>query len=196
MRDDRREREKYGRASIAEQLGGELAVLRRNTPLLALIAALIGGWLILTLSEPPTVRVGEARAGDCLYVHALDADTDNPTGRPIGSDGAVISALFRGGAERAGCDASHSHEVADAWVLDDPLVAAYPGQGELTRREQARCEAAFEAYVGRPTDGSTLALTVAVPPPAEWEDGLRVAVCLVGNRDGSFLSGHAAGSGQ
>ena len=161
MRDDRREREKYGRASIAEQLGGELAVLRRNTPLLALIAALIGGWLILTLSEPPPVRVGEARAGDCLYIHALDADTDNAGGRPIGSDGAVISALFRGGAERAGCDASHSHEVADAWVLDDPLVAAYPGQGELTRREQARCEAAFEAYVGRASDGSSLALTIA-----------------------------------
>ena len=196
MRDDRRERERYARASIAEQVRGELAIVRRSPPLLALLLALVGGWLILTVTRPQPFRVGEARAGDCLYIHATDADTGNNGGRAIGSDGAVISALFLGGAERAPCDASHSHEVADAWVLDDSLVAAYPGQGELTQREQARCEAAFESYVGRASEGSSLALTVAVPPPGSWADGSRVAACLVGNRDGSFLAGHAAGSGR
>ena len=109
----------------------------------------------------------------------------------------MISALFLGGAERAGCDASHSHEVADAWVLDDSLVAAYPGQGELTQREQARCEAAFEAYVGRASEGLVARADgrgAAARP--NGTTGSRVAVCLVGNRDGSFLSGHAAGSGR
>jgi hypothetical protein len=196
MRDDRRERERYPRASIAEQVRGELAIVRRSPPLLALVVALVGGWLILTLTRPQPFHVDAARAGDCLYIHAADADTGNTGGRPIGSDGAVVSSLFLGGAERAGCDASHSHEVADAWVLGNPPDAAYPGQGELTRREEARCEAAFEAYVGRASEGSSLALTVAVPPPGSWEDGSRVAVCLVRNRDGSFLSGHAAGSAR
>jgi hypothetical protein len=196
MRDDRREREKYARASIIEQVGDELAILRRNKPVMALLVALVGGWLILTVSRPQSIKASDLRAGDCLYVHAADADTDSPTGRQIGSDGMVVSSLFRGGAERAPCDASHSHEVADAWVLDDPLVADYPGQGELTQREQARCEAAFETYVGRASEGSSLALTVAVPPPADWDDGARNAACLVANRDGTFLSGHAAGSGS
>ena len=149
------------------------------------------------MTRPQPFHVGEARAGDCLYIHATDADTGNNGGRAIGSDGAVISALFLGGAERAACDASHSHEVADAWVLGwatDNVVL--PAQGELTQREQARCEAAFAAFVGRASEGSSLALTVAVPPPGSWADGSRVAVCLVGNRDGTFLAGHAAGSAR
>ncbi|HEU0245051.1 MAG TPA: septum formation family protein [Candidatus Limnocylindrales bacterium] len=196
MHDDRRERDKYPHASLAEQIGGELAALRRSPPVIALLLAIVGGWLILTVTRPQPLRVGEIRTGDCLYIHALDADTNSQTGRPIGSDGAVISALFRGGAERAGCDASHSHEVADAWVLEDSLTAAYPGQAELTVRERDRCEAAFEAYVGRPSDGSALEYTVAIPPPFAWADGARAAACLVANRDGSFLSGHAAGSGR
>jgi hypothetical protein len=194
MRDDRPEREKYARASILEQVGGELATLRGNRPVQVLLAVLIGGWLLLTVTRPQALHVGDVRAGDCLYVHALDADTDNPAGRPIGSDGGVISALFLGGAERAGCDASHSHEVADAWVLEDSLVADYPGQGELTTRERSRCEAAFERHVGRPVAESSFQLTIAVPPPADWADGARNAVCLLANRDGSFLSGPAAGS--
>jgi hypothetical protein len=196
MRDERPEREKYPRASIAELLGDELATLRRNRPVQVLLAVLIGGWLLLTVTRPQSLHVGDLRAGDCLYIHALDADTDSPAGRPIGSDGAVISALYLGGSERAGCDVSHSHEVADAWVLDDSLVADYPGQAPLTLRERPRCEAAFEAYVGRPVEDSALELVVAVPPPTEWEDGARSAACLVANHDGSFLSGHAAGSAR
>ena len=50
--------------------------------------------------------------------------------------------------------------------------------------------------MGRPSEGSSLALTVAVPPADEWDDGARIAACLVANRDGAFLSGHAAGSGR
>ncbi|HEY3334906.1 MAG TPA: septum formation family protein [Candidatus Limnocylindrales bacterium] len=196
MRDDRREWDRYPHASLAEQIGGELAALRRSPPLIVLLVAIIGGWLVLTVTRPQALRPGDVRAGDCIYVHAADADTDSPTGRPIGSDVAVIGALFRSGAERASCDASHSHEVADAWVLDDPVVAPYPGQAQLTSRERPRCEAAFEAYVGRPVDGSSLALTVAVPPPSAWADGARAAACLVSNRDGTFLPGHIAGSGR
>lgn len=194
MPDDRREREKYGRASLREQLAGEVAALLDNTPLVILITVIVGGWLVLTFTRPETLAVGELTAGDCLYIRAADADTDPGGGRPIGSDAAAVDALFRSGAERAGCDASHSHEVAEAWVLDDPLVAPYPGQAALTGREQARCEAAFERHVGRASAGSTLALTVAVPPEGAWDEGARVGACLVSARDGTFLQQPAAGS--
>lgn len=195
MRDERRERDKYARASLREQVGDELAHLSRNRPLMWLLAAIVGGWLVLTVTQPKRVVVGDLATGDCIYIHAADADTATPTGRAIGSDGAVILAVFRLGAEMAPCDASHGHEVAGAWVLDDALTAPYPGQSELSTRELPRCEAAFEAYVGRPVDGSGLALTVAIPPPGAWEEGARVAVCLVSNKDGSFLTTHAKGSG-
>jgi hypothetical protein len=187
MRDERRERDRYPRASLREQLGNELRALLGSTPLVMLLLVLVGGWLVLTLTRPEVLVVGELTAGDCLYIRAADADTDSPAGRAIGSDGAVITALFAAGAERAPCDGSHSHEVVDGWVLKDSLVAPYPGQAELTLRERARCEAAFERHVGRPVEGSDLALTIAVPPPGAWDEGARVAACLVSDRDGAFL---------
>jgi hypothetical protein len=196
MRDDRREREKYGRASIREQLAGEVASLLDNTPLVILITVLVGGWLVLTLSQPEVLAVGELAPGDCLYIRAADANTDPGGLRVIGSELAAIDALFRAGGERAPCDASHSHEVADAWILEDSLVAPYPGQAALTIREQARCEAAFERHVGRPSDGSALALTVALPPEGAWEEGARVGACLVSERTGAFLTSPARDSAR
>jgi hypothetical protein len=196
MRDERRERDRYARASLREQLGDELKAFLGNTPLVILVVVIVGGWLALTITRPETVVIGQLAAGDCLYIRAGDADTDSPAGRAIGSDGAVIAALYEAGAERAPCDGSHSHEVADAWVLEDDLVAPYPGQAELTNRERARCEAAFERHVGRPADGSGLALTIAVPPPGEWEDGARAAACLAAARDGAFLLAPGKGSNR
>lgn len=187
MRDGRRERDRYPRASLREQLGNELSALLGSTPLVVLLVVIVGGWLVLTFTRPETLVVGELAAGDCLYIRAADADTDTPAGRAIGSDGAVITSLFAAGAERAPCDGSHSHEVADAWVLDDDLVAPYPGQAELTVRERARCDTAFERHVGRPAEGSSLAPTIVVPPPGAWDEGARLAACLVAERDGSFL---------
>jgi len=196
MRDERRERNRYARASWREQLGDELATFLGNTPLVILVVVIVGGWLVLTFTRPETVTVGQLATGDCLYIRAADADTDAPTGRAIGSDGAVISALYDVGAERAPCDASHSHEVADTWALEDDLVAPYPGQSELTLRERARCEAAFERHVGRSAEGSSLALTIAVPPPGAWDEGARTGACLVAERDGSFLLEPARGSNR
>ena len=196
MHDDRPEREKYRRASIGELLGNELRAFLGSTPLVVLVAVIVGGWLILQLTEPKVIRVTDVRTGDCLYVRAADADPQGATGRPIGSDGAVITALFEHSAERASCEASHSHEVADAWILADAQGAAYPGQGVLSDRELARCQAAFERYVGRAEDGSTLALTVGIPTPPAWDAGVRNAVCLVSNRDGSFLDHLVEGSAR
>jgi hypothetical protein len=192
--DRRPERERYRRASLREQLGEELRSFLGNTPLVALAAALLGGWLILQVTRPQVVRVADVRPGDCLYIRAADADTDVPGGRAIGSDGAVLIALFEQSAERAPCDGSHSHEVADAWQLDAAAGAAYPGNGGLAGEQEARCEAAFEAHVGRPSEGSSLQLTTGLPTERAWDAGVRTVVCLVSNADGSFLPGPARAS--
>jgi hypothetical protein len=196
MPDDRREKDKYPRASFRELAGGELRTLSRNPALIALLVALLGGWLFLTISRPEPVVVGELAVGDCLYIKAADAEPDPAIGRPIGSEGAVTTALFEGGTERAPCDASHSHEVADVWILDDPLTAPYPGQSALIAAHLDRCTAAFEAYVGHLLEGSEHALTIAVPTPAAWDDGKLTVACLVANRDGTYMLANARGSGR
>ena len=177
-------------------LGGELRALLRTPALIILVIVLAGGWLFLTISEPETVRVGDLRTGDCLYIHAADADPQAASGRTIGSDGAITTALFEGGAERASCDLSHSHEVADAWILDDPVGAPYPGQSQLADAYRERCVAAFQAYVGHPVEGSMHALTIAVPTPAAWDRGALAAACLVSRADGTYLQSRAQGSGR
>jgi hypothetical protein len=193
MPDDRRERDKYGRASLREQLGDELRLFLGSTALVALVVALFGGWLVLQLTKPQAIRVPAVSAGDCLYIRTADADPDL---HPIGTESAILLVLFEQSAERAPCDSSHSHEVADAWQLDGPAGAAYPGRTELTRAQEARCEAAFEAHVGHPVEGSTLRLTTGVPTERSWDAGIRAAVCLVSNADETFLASPARGSSR
>jgi hypothetical protein len=82
------------------------------------------------------------------------------------------------------------------FLLDEPVGAPFPGAAALVGRQRPVCEAAFEAFVGRPTDGSALRLTLVVPGESAWDDGRRAGACLVNNADGSFLTGRAAGSGR
>ena len=193
--DGLRERDRYGRASLVEQLGGELNALRRHPGVMLVAVLVLGGAAILVLTRPQVVRVTGLAAGDCLYIHAADAQED-PPGRRIGTDSSVVDALYGTGAERASCDMSHSHEVASAWSFEENAVAPYPGFGALSDRRLADCEAAFAAYVGRPSRGSPLDLLVAVPTEAAWDDGIRAGACLVESRDGNFLLSRAQGSGS
>jgi hypothetical protein len=193
MPDDRRERDKYRRASLREQWGDELRKFLGSTPLVALVVALVGGWLVLQLTRPQVLRVPEVRAGDCLYIRAADADPDL---HPIGTESAALLALFEQSAERAPCDASHSHEVADAWQLEGAAGAAYPGRTQLRLAQEARCASAFETHVGHAVDGSTLRLTTGVPTQRAWAAGIRAAVCLVSNADDTFLASPARGSSR
>jgi hypothetical protein len=193
--DGLRERDRYRRASIGEQLAGELRALRTH-PGIALVAVLIvGGAAFLVLTRPQAVRVTALATGDCLYIHAADAQ-DDPPGRRIGTDTAIVDALYAGGAERASCDLSHSHEVAGRWTFEENAVAPYPGAGTLTDRRLAACEAAVAAYVGHPLEGSAFDVVVAVPTDAAWKDAIRSGACLVERRDGQFMDGRARGSGR
>ena len=193
MGDDRPEIERYRREGLGGQLLGELRELRRHPGILTLIVVVIGGFAFLRVTTPQTERIERLRTGDCIYVRAADADTLGS--RPVGSPGEVAAALNRDGAERASCDLSHSHEVADIVAFPEVLGTPYPGTQALIERERPRCEAAFAALVGRPVAGSAFELTIVVPPQAGWDQGRRAGLCLVGRADGGFLQRRAAGSG-
>jgi hypothetical protein len=191
-----RERDRYRRASLREQAGGVLTDLRGHPGVIAILVVVFGGWAILTVTRPTVVVVDALATGDCLYIHATDADTDTPNGRAVGTTSGQLASLYASGAERAACDASHSHEVVLQVVFPDAAGAAYPGLQALTGRTTATCGSAFEAYVGHPVDDSTFALIVAAPPEDAWAAGVRGAPCLLGSNDGSFLPTRAKGSGR
>jgi hypothetical protein len=193
--DGLRERDRYGRASLREQLGDEVRALRGQPWLILVITLIVGGAAILLITRPQVVRVPALVAGDCLYIHAADAK-DDPPGRRIGTDTGVVIALYEAGAERASCDMSHSHEVAAVPAFEENAVAAYPGSGTLTDRIRDTCATAFTAYVGRAPDASEFDLVIAVPPEPAWTDGIRLGACLVNRDDGEFMGNRAAGSGR
>lgn len=190
-----RERDRYARASLREQAGDVLAELRRHPGIVLVLAIVLGGWLVLQLTRPTVVSVGALQDGDCLYIHAADADAMDPAKRPAGSESGAIEALYLAGAERAPCNGSHSHEVARQLRFEDAPDTAYPGAGVLRDRNLDACAAAFTAYVGRAPDGSRYDVAVAVPSEATWTAGERTAPCLVYQRDGDFMQAPARGSG-
>jgi hypothetical protein len=191
-----RELDHYKRASLREQAADLVVTLRRNPAVVVIAGIVLGGWLLLSLMTPTPLRVHQLADGDCLYIHAVDADTDSPDGRPAGTSTGAVAALYDAGAEKATCDGSHSHEVVMQTVFADADGVAYPGSGTLTARNRALCEAAFEAHVGVPSADSELSLVIAVPNQVAWDAGVRAAPCLVGTSDGQFLASHAKGSGR
>jgi hypothetical protein len=191
-----RERDRYARASLREQAADQLAELRAHPGVVALLVVIAGGWLFFTLTKPVYVQVADLAVGDCLYIHAPDADTDSPTGRPAGTASGAVAALFGQGSERAACDGSHSHEVLSVFAEAGGAGAPYPGRPTLLRSREAACTAAFTAWVGRPPEDSVLEPVLAVPDETAWGKGIRAGACLLASADGQFLPGSAKGSGR
>ena len=191
-----RERDRYARASLREQAGDTLTELRSHPGVVALLGVLLGGWLFFTLTRPTYVQVANLEVGDCLYIHAADADTDTPTGRPAGTAIGAVAALYGQGAERAACDASHGHEVILTMTFDGAAGTPYPGAAALREPWAGPCDDAFEAWVGVAPDGSELEVVIAVPDEPAWDRGTRAGACMVARADGQFLAGPAKGSGR
>ena len=190
-----RERDRYRRASLGEQLGGEVAALRRHPGVMAILLVILGGWLVLVLTSPGYVHAEALLVGDCLYVPNPSANQDTPGMPTIGKAIDVAYKLLGQGAERASCTASHGHEVLHTWSYAEPAGAANPGNAALTL-PAAACADAFPAFIGHPLDGSEFAITVATPTETQWTKGARTGVCLVNRADGEFMTTPAQGSGR
>jgi hypothetical protein len=195
--DPRPERERYQTASLAEQVRGELKAMRRHPGVVLAFLLVLGGGLVLNLLRPQVIGIRDVAAGDCLYIRAADAARDAVSGgRAIGTDSAVVRALYEVGAERASCDLSHSHEAISTTEFPEPVAAPYPGESALKERLMETCTTGFETFVGRALVGSELDMVIAVPDESAWNDANRVGACLVARRDGEYLSGRAQGSAR
>jgi Septum formation len=187
-----RERDRYRRASWAEQLREGALSFWRNRTARIVTAILLVGFLLLTVLTPEVVKLSALAVGDCIYLRPPGTgDSIGP--QKIAGTAADLQRYDVG--ERASCDLSHSHEVSAVFVVGSP-GDAYLGLDALVGAYGARCDAAFEPYVGRVATASRYATALAVPSTDAWRDGARYGVCLVFNADRGLLDHHARGSGE
>lgn len=186
------ERDRYGRASIREQLGGELRGFWANRALRTTVLIVVAGLVVLWLLTPKPVVPTELAAGDCVFLR-IPGSTD------VASDVSPVATTTRqltlvASSEAASCSLSHSHEISTTVALPD--TEQYPGWAALAESGQDGCDAAFEPFVGRALDDSRYGTAIWVPPADAWDAGDRDGICVVFNKDASFLDHRAAGSGE
>jgi hypothetical protein len=185
------ERARYGTKSVRERLDDLWQPIGRHPwwVVAVLAVAAIGTWLTL-VSRP--VPVAEIRAGDCLYVPTAAVGTDQPIGEPAD----VERVLLAGGAQEAGCTASHGHEVSAVVALGFPVASGQTVTPQTLRlTAQAQCDAAFAVYVGHPLEGSRYRTFAALPTSEAFSGGSRTGFCLVARADGQWMDAPARNSG-
>jgi hypothetical protein len=183
------ERQRYSRRSLLDRLIEIVDWLKAHPAATVVLALFLGVVAIQVVAPARSALPGNLRVGDCLYVRTPSSMDMGPGARPIGDASTVAGVLMGGGAEQAGCDASHGHEVSA--IIDLAAVVGDPGDpvGHA-------CATAFGAYVGYALDGSIYETFAARPTQAQQAAGLSVGVCLVARRDGQWMMSPARGSGQ
>lgn len=188
-----RERDRYGRASLGEQIREGFLGFWRNRAARLVTAFFLGGFLVLRLLTPAVVPFDALRTGDCVYLRPPGPADLTTSVQPVPATTRELVAYTA--AERADCNLSHSHEVSDSFTVGED-GAADPGVDALRAAHQSRCDAALEAYIGSDREGSPYATVLAVPGTMTWADGARYGVCFVFNADRTLLDHHARGSGS
>ncbi len=191
-----RERDRYRRASVAEQVGGTVGWLRAHPRRALLLIGVVAIGIASAASRPTSFGLGGLEVGDCLFVRTPSALSVVPAEVPIGSVDEVRRTLAGGGAEAAPCGSSHGHEVSAVVDLADPTGTPFPGAEALLAQLAPTCEAAFGSFVGRDREGSAYDTVAVAPNRSGWDAGERRAVCLVFGRDGRFLDHQARDSGE
>jgi hypothetical protein len=174
-----RERDHYGRKDWRERVQDAVDGVRAHPRITAVVVVIVGGFALQLLLRPTYVTVHEVAPGDCLYVRAETAADDDPAAEP------TIAAF----AERAACDASHSHEVL--WVRELGVYETpYPDDGALAG-SQADCDRTLQERLGDEpggdADAAGLTATVIAPSRTAWAAGARAGLCTVSRTDGGFL---------
>ena len=77
------------------------------------------------------------------------------------------------------CDAPHDNELVAMVELDAGVGGAYPGEVAAEDDADAKCEAAYESFLGRPIADTYLAAFVVFPSEPDWESGATRAACSV-----------------
>ena len=90
------------------------------------------------------------------------------------------------------CDTPHDNEV---FFVHEFAEGPYPGDDALTTELDNACLLAFEGYVARDYETSSLAFSGIWPNQELWESGDRNAECLLYDVDFTLLTGSAYQSG-
>ena len=90
------------------------------------------------------------------------------------------------------CADPHDNEV---YHLFDMPGGDFPGSSAVEEQAIDGCLAAFEPYVGKGYDTSTLGLMWLNPTPHSWNEGDREIVCLLYDFNLVKLTGSMQGSG-
>lgn len=103
-------------------------------------------------------------------------------------------ALYMDGDEYSttSCDTPHDNEV---FYIHEFAEGPYPGEDALTADLTNVCLDAFEGYVGRDYQSSSLDFSGIWPEQDLWETGDRTADCLLYDVDFALLTGSAYQSG-
>jgi hypothetical protein len=116
----------------------------------------------------------QLRVGDCLTGSNLGLNTSNPW--PF-----MVAAVP--------CTQQHTAEVffaGNVW----PQSAPYPGDNAISGQGAARCQSAFQAYVGIGYSDSKFSYTFITPSGGDdWASGDRLLVCVAYDEDPSIPSG-------
>lgn len=128
-----------------------------------------------------------AATSDCQDVQSYFA----PSGEPMD-----ISAgdCFDQPAGVVPCTTPHDGEVVFVGMYPGAPDAPYPGESRFEVYVMAQCIQAFATYVGVEYEDSPLGLSWYDPSPETWAAGDRQVICLVGNPDGSHITGSLQGS--
>lgn len=194
------ERTRYGRKTLREQVEDALAWPGSHRFATGVLLVILVGAVLIAIASGQPQDPRNLAVGDCLYVPTAAA-LDPTSTRPIGDATAVELVVVAGGAQKAGCGASHGHEVSAIVTGPDPSPRA-SGIGTLFDRDaihritRPMCEAAFEGYVGHALEGSAYVTFPVVPEAPEWIAGGRQTICLVARNDGTWMDHPARGSGE
>jgi hypothetical protein len=127
--------------------------------------------IVFRFVSPSLASYRSTHPGDCLAADPIIV-TANVAGQVRTVSGNPV-------AETTGCDRQHVHEVMGLPALAGERGTPYPVDAVAVAAADA-CTELFATYVGRPLEGSSLAVTAYYPERAEWEEqNSRTVVCVV-----------------
>lgn len=124
------------------------------------------------LTSSGTVSLSELRPGDCT---------------PERTSGAHITSMHV-----VPCTRPHATEAFSTFTMPN---GAYPGDDEVRRIVNERCQRELPAYVGAPAGETGYAIVYLRPTRDSWRRGRRYAVCFLHDPAYAPLTGSARGAG-
>ena len=151
---------------------------------LVLLVAVLAFWRMI---EPTYSDVRGAPAGTCY--------AENPIVASANKAGEVHLVAGTTQAQTVDCAKEHVWETAAVTSLPDAAGTTY-GPDAVAAAAEAACVDAFAIYVGRPLEGSSLAVTARYPIKEEWDGRERRVVCLLVDPVAQSVTGSLRGANR